>query len=85
MLPTRCSALKDTIPRDYGVGKFSRGAVEDKGVVYFVDVEMGVVCMLGANGIQIISDKKASSHFKEQLGRIQGAESFGAATMGMHP
>ena len=70
---------------DYGVGKFSRGAIEDKGLVYFVDVEMGVVCMLGGSGIQIISDKKASSHFKEQLGRIQGAESFGAATMGMHP
>ena len=70
---------------DYGVGKFSKGAVEERGVVFFADVEMGVVCMLTNNGIKIISDSKASSHFKNQFELIQAADSFGAVLMGTHP
>ena len=69
---------------DHGIGKYSQGAVEHEGIIFFVDVEMGTVCSLGGNGIQIISDRKADSYFKKKLEAAQGAMNFGAVVVGVH-
>jgi len=70
---------------DHGIGKYSRGAVSFGGTIFFVDAEMGTVCMLGGNGIQVISDRKVDSYFKERLEKVQGSMAYGATMIGVHP
>ncbi len=69
---------------DHGIGKYSKGAVEHEGTIFFIDVEMGTVCALGGNGIQVISDRKADSYFKKKLEAVQGAMMYGATVVGVH-
>jgi hypothetical protein len=70
---------------EHGIGKYSKGAVSHGGAIFFVDVEMGTVCMLGGNGIQVISDRKVDSYFKDRLERVQGAMMYAATLIGVHP
>jgi hypothetical protein len=73
------------IPSDYGPGIFSRGCVEHDGVIYFADVEKGVVCAVAGNQISVISDKKVSNYFADVLQLVQSGSAQRACILGIHP
>jgi hypothetical protein len=73
------------LPSDYGPGMFSRGITEHDGIVYFTDVERGVVCAVSGGQLRVISDAKVSNFFAENLATVQSGNNVNGAILGIHP
>lgn len=73
------------LPSDYGPGIFSRGITEHDGIVYFADVERGVVCAVSGGQLRVVSDAKVSNFFAEKLATVQSGNNVNGALLGVHP
>ena len=73
------------LPSEYGPGMFSRGITEYDGIVYFTDVERGVVCAVSGGQLRVISDAKVSNFFAEKLATVQSSNNVNGAILGIHP
>ncbi len=70
---------------DHGPGIHSRGIVEHDGRIYFADIDAGVVVMVGGNGVNIISNRKADSYFKDNFQALQDAMVNMSVSLSVHP